>query len=58
VVFDDIKKIVHIGGKTIKDFSHHKSPLHVSLSTFFENSQGDLQYNRNLTLKITEILEK
>ena len=58
VVFDDIKKIVHIGGKTIKDFSHHKSPLHVSLSTFFENSPKDLQYNRDLTLKITEILEK
>ncbi len=57
VVFDDIKKIVHIGGKTIQDFSHHESPLHISLKTFFENSPPDLDYNKQLTEKITKILE-
>jgi hypothetical protein len=57
VVFDDIKKIVQIGGKTVQDFSNHESPLRISLKTFFENSPLDLDYNRRLTEKITKILE-
>lgn len=55
IIMDDLSKKIILDGEIIYDFSEF-SPLKNSISVFLRNDPVELEYNKNLTLKITYTL--
>lgn len=56
IIMDDLSKKIILDGEIIYEFSEF-SPLKNSISVFLRNDPVELEYNKNLTLKITYTLD-
>jgi predicted dehydrogenase len=57
IVFNDQNKTIIIDGKEVKNYTNYPSPLHTALNIFFSGETSEYEENKDLTLKITSLLQ-
>jgi predicted dehydrogenase len=57
IVFNDQNKTIIIDGKEVKNYTNYPPPLHTALNIFFSGETSEYEENKDLTLRITSLLQ-